>query len=85
MNTLLVCLSLHVVQLNVLFFFLLSFYQISTHEIGPFSEVKLEIVWQPRIPAHADTEFVISFTDPFSESVSSHSYSIYSNKCTGVN
>lgn len=42
----------------------------STGEVGPFSSVKLEIIWQPHIPGKVFTEFLISFSDPLSESVS---------------
>ena len=44
--------------------------QVSSGEIGPFSSIKLEIIWQPTIPGKVDSEFVISFTDPDSENVS---------------
>ena len=50
----------------------ISFLQVSTGEIPPFSQIKLEVVWQPTIPGKSDTEFVISFNDPDSESVSLH-------------
>jgi hypothetical protein len=43
---------------------------VSTGELGPFSSVKLEIIWQPHIPGKVVTEFLISFSDPLSESVS---------------
>ncbi|XP_033763578.1 cilia- and flagella-associated protein 74-like isoform X1 [Pecten maximus] len=39
-------------------------------ELEPFSSVKLEIIWQPTIPGKVDTEFLISFSDPLSESIS---------------
>jgi len=45
------------------------FCQVSSGEIGPFSSVKLEIVWQPAIPGRTDTEFVLSFSDPLSSNV----------------
>ncbi|CAG2192853.1 unnamed protein product [Mytilus edulis] len=45
----------------------------STGEVGPFSSVKLEIIWQPHIPGKVFTEFLISFSDPLSESISIHS------------
>ncbi|GFR64636.1 cilia- and flagella-associated protein 74 [Elysia marginata] len=35
-------------------------------EIGPFSSVKLEIIWQPTLPGRVDPEFVVSFADPLS-------------------
>ena len=38
-------------------------------EIGPFSTVRLEIVWQPTIPGKVDVDFAISFSDPDSENV----------------
>lgn len=43
---------------------------VSTGELGPFSSVKLEIIWQPHIPGKVVTEFLISFSDPLSESIS---------------
>lgn len=42
---------------------------IATGEIGPFSSVKLDIVWQPTIPGKVDVDFCVSFTDPDSEMV----------------
>ena len=48
-------------------------FQFSTGEIGPFSSMKLEIIWQPTLPGRVDTEFVINFADPLSESVSTKS------------
>ena len=44
--------------------------QVSSGEIAPFSSIKLEIIWQPTIPGKVDSEFVISFSDPDSENVS---------------
>jgi len=43
--------------------------QVVDGEIGPFSSVKLEIVWQPTIPGTVDTEFSIMFDDPDSDKV----------------
>lgn len=42
----------------------------ATGELGPFSSTKLEIIWQPHIPGRVDTEFLITFSDPLSDSVS---------------
>jgi len=39
-------------------------------EIGPFSSVKLEIVWKPTIPGKCDAHFIFTFQDPLSEEVS---------------
>ena len=39
-------------------------------EIAPFSSVKLEVIWQPTVPGKVETEFIVAFTDPDSESVS---------------
>ncbi|KAK3105163.1 hypothetical protein FSP39_018521 [Pinctada imbricata] len=39
-------------------------------ELGPFSSVKLEIIWQPNIPGKVDSDFLITFSDPLSESIS---------------
>ena len=41
----------------------------SSGEIGPFSQIKLEVIWQPTIPGRSDTEFVVTFEDPDSEQV----------------
>lgn len=43
---------------------------VATGELGPFSSTKLEIIWQPHIPGRVDTEFLITFSDPLSDSVS---------------
>ena len=43
--------------------------QITEGVIGPFSSVKLELVWQPTIPGTVNTEFSIVFDDPNSEKV----------------
>ena len=43
---------------------------LSAGEIGPFSSYKLEIIWQPTVPGKVDSEFLITFTDPLSEGVS---------------
>lgn len=43
---------------------------IASGELEPFSSVKLEIIWQPTIPGKVDSEFLITFSDPLSESVS---------------
>lgn len=42
---------------------------VATGELGPFSSTKLEIIWQPHIPGRVDTEFLITFSDPLSDSV----------------
>ena len=39
-------------------------------EIAPFSSIKLEVLWQPTVPGKVETEFIVSFTDIASESVS---------------
>ncbi|XP_046572911.1 LOW QUALITY PROTEIN: cilia- and flagella-associated protein 74-like [Haliotis rubra] len=44
--------------------------QVVTGEIGPFSSVKLEIIWQPTIPGKVDTEFLVTFSDPLSDVLS---------------
>ena len=41
-----------------------------TGEIGPFSSVRLDIVWQPTIPGKVDSEFLVTFADPLSDGVS---------------
>lgn len=38
--------------------------------ISAHSAVKLEIVWQPTIPGPAETDFLITFSDTLSQSVS---------------
>lgn len=43
---------------------------VATGELGPFSSTKLEIIWQPHIPGRVDTEFLITFSDPLSDSIS---------------
>ncbi|XP_035828407.1 cilia- and flagella-associated protein 74 [Aplysia californica] len=43
-----------------------------TGEIGPFSSLRLEIIWQPTIPGKVDSEFLVTFTDPLSEPLSIH-------------
>lgn len=53
----------------------------STGELGPFSSVKLEIIWQPHIPGKVDTEFLISFSDSLSEGVSVIYYANTVKKC----
>ena len=42
----------------------------SSGEIGPFSYLKFEIIWQPTIPGRVDVDFCFSFTDLLSEDVS---------------
>jgi hypothetical protein len=49
---------------------------ISAGEIGPFASTKLEIIWNPSLPGKVDSEFLITFNDPLSESVST-CYIIY--------
>ena len=39
-------------------------------EIAPFSSIKLEVLWQPTVPGRVETEFIVSFADIASESVS---------------
>ena len=55
-------------------------------EIGPFSTVRLEIVWQPTIPGKVDVDFAISFADAGSENVGSDVLTLpishNSNTCT---
>ncbi|KAK7093572.1 cilia- and flagella-associated protein 74-like [Littorina saxatilis] len=41
-----------------------------TGEIGPFSSVRLDIIWQPTIPGKVDSEFLVTFADPLSEGLS---------------
>ncbi|XP_061162453.1 cilia- and flagella-associated protein 74-like [Saccostrea echinata] len=43
---------------------------VASGELGPFASTKLEIIWQPHIPGRVDTEFLITFTDPLSDSIS---------------
>ncbi|KAL4221191.1 hypothetical protein ACF0H5_019455 [Mactra antiquata] len=43
---------------------------IATGEIGPFSSVKLEIIWNPSVPGKVDSEFLVTFADPLSDSIS---------------
>lgn len=42
---------------------------IAAGEIGPFSDIRLEVIWQPTIPGKVDSEFLITFTDPMTENV----------------
>jgi hypothetical protein len=44
-----------------------------TGEIGPKSEIRLDIIWQPNIPGKVDSEFLVTFADPLSEGVSAFS------------
>ena len=44
---------------------------VSVGEIGPFTSIKLDIVWQPTVPGKVNADFLVSFTDPLSEGVSS--------------
>ena len=46
---------------------------ISTGEIPPFSSTKLEIIWNPSLPGKVDSEFILSFSDDMSDSVSTQS------------
>ena len=39
-------------------------------EIGPFSALKLEIIFQPLIPGKVEVDFEVRFSDPMSETVS---------------
>ena len=61
--------------LYILFFqlicILLKVGMFAAGELGPFASVKLEIIWQPNIPGKVDSEFLITFSDPLSDSVSS--------------
>ena len=43
---------------------------IAAGEIGPFSSTKLEIIWNPSVPGKVDSEFIVNFADPLSDSVS---------------
>lgn len=43
---------------------------LSTGEVKPFSSVKLQVQWQPTVPGQVESEFVVSFTDPMSDTVS---------------
>nr|KAG5691853.1 hypothetical protein BaRGS_033457 [Batillaria attramentaria] len=43
-----------------------------TGEIGPFSSLRLDIIWQPTIPGRVDSEFLVTFADPLSEGLSLH-------------
>ncbi|XP_006819212.1 cilia- and flagella-associated protein 74-like [Saccoglossus kowalevskii] len=43
---------------------------LTSNEIGPFSSVKLEIIFAPTIPGKVETDFDIRFTDPLSETIS---------------
>jgi hypothetical protein len=52
-------------------------------EIGPKSEIRLDIIWQPNIPGKVDSEFLVTFADPLSEGVSAFSeIEIGKRKCT---
>ncbi|KAL5014796.1 hypothetical protein ScPMuIL_009066 [Solemya velum] len=42
---------------------------IAAGEIGPFSDIRLEVIWQPTIPGKVDSEFLITFTDPMTENI----------------
>ena len=48
-----------------------------TGEIGPFSSVRLDIIWQPTIPGKVDSEFLVTFADPLSEGVRAAILSVY--------
>ncbi|XP_078697450.1 cilia- and flagella-associated protein 74-like [Branchiostoma floridae x Branchiostoma belcheri] len=43
--------------------------QVAMGDIGPFSSVKLEIIFAPTVPGKVDTDFEISFSDPCSDSI----------------
>ena len=43
---------------------------VNAGEIGAFSSVRLEVVWQPTIPGRTDTDFMLAFDDPDSPNVS---------------
>ncbi|XP_078615785.1 cilia- and flagella-associated protein 74-like [Branchiostoma floridae x Branchiostoma japonicum] len=43
--------------------------QVAMGDIGPFSAVKLEIIFAPTVPGKVDTDFEISFSDPCSDSI----------------
>ncbi|XP_038060641.1 cilia- and flagella-associated protein 74-like [Patiria miniata] len=43
--------------------------QVTGDEIGPFSSIKLEVIFQPTIPGAVDVDFEIRFTDPLSETI----------------
>ena len=45
-----------------------------TGEVGPFSSVRLDVVWQPTIPGKVDSEFLVTFADPLSEGVSTAAF-----------
>ena len=49
---------------------------VSQGELGPFSSVKLDIIWQPTIPGKVEVDFSVSFSDPDSENVSEIDFSI---------
>ena len=44
--------------------------QVTGGDIGPFSSIKLEIIFNPMIPGAVDVDFEIRFTDPLSNTVS---------------
>ncbi|XP_022101858.1 cilia- and flagella-associated protein 74-like [Acanthaster planci] len=50
--------------------------QVTGNEIGPFSSVKLEIIFNPTIPGAVDVDFEIRFTDPLSETISVKSVAV---------
>ncbi|XP_076472381.1 cilia- and flagella-associated protein 74-like isoform X2 [Babylonia areolata] len=41
-----------------------------TGEIGPFSSLRLDVLWQPTISGKVDSEFLVTFADPLSEGLS---------------
>ncbi|XP_052759795.1 cilia- and flagella-associated protein 74-like isoform X2 [Mya arenaria] len=43
---------------------------IATGEIPAFSSVKLEIIWNPSLSGKVDSEFLVRFSDPLSDSIS---------------
>lgn len=42
---------------------------VASGEIGPFSDIRLEVIWQPTIPGKVESEFLLTFNDPMSENV----------------
>ena len=54
-----------------------------TGEIGPFSSVRLDIIWQPTIPGKVDSEFLVTFADPLSEGVRAAFLSLYEEMFEG--
>ncbi|XP_071804990.1 cilia- and flagella-associated protein 74-like [Asterias amurensis] len=50
--------------------------QVTGGDIGPFSSIKLEIIFNPMIPGAVDVDFEIRFTDPLSNTIHAKSTAV---------